>query len=353
MADESRWQGDAPHWRRDEEGSRSSYDDRSRGRGMGAASWGGRYSEGGYGRRERGWRSDDDYGPEGYGVEDYGRSGEGRGDAPEGYQGYGRQGYGREGGPAEDRRRSVGRSGYGGYEGGRYARGGSGREDWGASARHAGGYYGSGAYDRDERDRAFRGGYGDFDRGDAGRYDDYKHRGYARYGRDDERGLWDRTRDEVASWFGDDEAEQRRRMDEMRSGRHRGRGPRGYTRSDERIREDVNDRLTDDPFVDASGIEVRVAACEVTLEGSVEHRADKRRAEDIAEQVSGVAHVQNNLRVRPFGGAVELTGMGGKADTVVGGSDGAASTASGSSSSTAGAAGGASSTGSTVTSTGR
>jgi BON domain len=82
------------------------------------------------------------------------------------------------------------------------------------------------------------------------------------------------------------------------SGRHRGRGPRGYTRSDERIREDVSDRLTDDPALDASDIEVSVAACEVTLGGHVESRWAKRRAEDLAETVSGVRHVQNNLRVR-------------------------------------------------------
>jgi osmotically-inducible protein OsmY len=113
-----------------------------------------------------------------------------------------------------------------------------------------------------------------------------------------ERGFWDRASDEVSSWFGDDDAERRRRMDEQRGGVHRGRGPKGYTRSDERIREDVNDRLSDDPFVDASEIEVSVSSCEVTLSGTVDSREAKRRAEDIAEQVSGVRHVQNNLRVQ-------------------------------------------------------
>ena len=82
-------------------------------------------------------------------------------------------------------------------------------------------------------------------------------------------------------------------------GRHRGRGPKNYTRSDERIREDVNDRLSDDPWLDATEIEVQVSKCEVTLTGSVDSRDDKRRAEDIAEQVSGVKNVQNNLRVQP------------------------------------------------------
>ena len=78
---------------------------------------------------------------------------------------------------------------------------------------------------------------------------------------------------------------------------HRGRGPKGYSRSDERIRDDVNDRLTDDPFLDASDIEVMVDKGEVTLTGKVTSREDKRRAEDLADNVSGVKHVQNNLRL--------------------------------------------------------
>jgi osmotically-inducible protein OsmY len=79
---------------------------------------------------------------------------------------------------------------------------------------------------------------------------------------------------------------------------HRGRGPRDYRRSDARILDDVNLRLTDDPLVDASDIEVGVQDREVTLSGHVASRFEKRRAEDIAEAVSGVSHVQNNLRVR-------------------------------------------------------
>jgi len=99
--------------------------------------------------------------------------------------------------------------------------------------------------------------------------------------------------DEVASWFGDEDAERRRRQDH-----HRGRGPRNYTRSGDRIREDVSDRLTDDWRVDASEIEVTVSGSEVTLTGTVTSRDQRRRAEDIAESVSGVTHVQNNLRVK-------------------------------------------------------
>jgi len=77
----------------------------------------------------------------------------------------------------------------------------------------------------------------------------------------------------------------------------RGMGPRGYVRSEARIREDVCDFLSDDPLVDATDIEVGVAGTEVTLAGTVETRRERRRAEDCAERVSGVSHVQNNLRV--------------------------------------------------------
>lgn len=112
-----------------------------------------------------------------------------------------------------------------------------------------------------------------------------------------ERDWLDRASDEVSSWFGDDDAERRRRMDKIREGKYRGRGPSGYRRSDERIREDVNDRLTDNAYLDANDIVVTVKECEVTLSGTVNNRADKRMAEDIAESVSGVKNVQNNLRV--------------------------------------------------------
>ncbi|HEV2557715.1 MAG TPA: BON domain-containing protein [Microvirga sp.] len=98
--------------------------------------------------------------------------------------------------------------------------------------------------------------------------------------------------------FGHIDRNDRERTGDERLSGFRGRGPKGYQRSDERIREDVCERLTDDPIVDASDIDIVVADREVTLNGFVEHRDARRRAEDIAEHVSGVAHVQNNLRVR-------------------------------------------------------
>jgi len=109
--------------------------------------------------------------------------------------------------------------------------------------------------------------------------------------RHDERGFFEKAGDEVASWFGDEEAAQRREQD------HRGRGPANYTRSDERILEDACDRLTEDWGVDASSIQVTVQSGEVTLDGTVPNRLQKRRAEDCVGDLSGVTHVQNNLRV--------------------------------------------------------
>jgi hypothetical protein len=88
-------------------------------------------------------------------------------------------------------------------------------------------------------------------------------------------------------------------------GPHRGRGPKTYVRSDARIREDVNERLSEDSWLDASGIEVEVQAAEVTLSGVACSREDKRHAEDLAWEVGGVKHVQNNLRVQSGGAAAD------------------------------------------------
>jgi hypothetical protein len=80
-------------------------------------------------------------------------------------------------------------------------------------------------------------------------------------------------------------------------GQFAGRGPKGYQRSDERIREDLSDRLMEHPDLDASDIDVQVANGIVTLTGGVESRWAKRLAEDIAEGVSGVRDVMNRLGV--------------------------------------------------------
>ena len=98
------------------------------------------------------------------------------------------------------------------------------------------------------------------------------------------------------NWTGPSSYEGRR---EWRETTYAGRGPRGYTRGDERIREDVCDRLTEEPRIDASDIEVQVASGEVTLGGSVRTRDEKRFTEDVVERIAGVREVNNNLKVRP------------------------------------------------------
>lgn len=85
----------------------------------------------------------------------------------------------------------------------------------------------------------------------------------------------------------------------------RGRGPKGYRRSDERIHEDVCDRLEQDDYVDASDIEVSVNECTVNLSGTVADRAMKRRAEDIAESVNGVRDIRNDLRINGGGSIID------------------------------------------------
>lgn len=78
----------------------------------------------------------------------------------------------------------------------------------------------------------------------------------------------------------------------------RGLGPKNYTRSDERIREDLNERLTDADDIDARGLTVEVSNGIATLAGTVEQRWMKHRAEDIAESCSGVRDVNNQIRVQ-------------------------------------------------------
>jgi hypothetical protein len=81
-------------------------------------------------------------------------------------------------------------------------------------------------------------------------------------------------------------------------GPYAGRGPKGYRRSNERIRDDVADRLTMHGQVDATEIEIQVEDGEVTLTGTVDSRRTKRLAEDLAESVTGVRDVHNQLRLQ-------------------------------------------------------
>lgn len=186
-----------------------------------------------------------------------GQSDEGRGDEGRYQQeGYGQYGYGQYEGD------------YYGGRGRRYQGGGAGdfRSDYGGEGqRYSGGFYTG--------------------ESGAGAYDQYGDRG---------------------AQFGDQRSQYGQYGQQGQGQQNRGRGPKGYQRSDERIREDVCECLTHDPQVDASNLEVSVKNCEVTLSGTVNSREDKRRAADLAEYVSGVKDVHNNLRVSEQSGGGTL-----------------------------------------------
>jgi hypothetical protein len=81
--------------------------------------------------------------------------------------------------------------------------------------------------------------------------------------------------------------------------RYRGKRPRNYKRSRERILDDVAEALTREPELDAGEITVEVNdERDVVLGGEVGHKADKRLAEDLVADVVGVHDVHNNIRVR-------------------------------------------------------
>jgi len=81
------------------------------------------------------------------------------------------------------------------------------------------------------------------------------------------------------------------------SGPHRGKGPKGYQRSDDRIREDISDRFMEDGLLDASDINVQVEDNEVILSGNVDTREAKRRAEELCESIPGINNVENRLHI--------------------------------------------------------
>lgn len=77
-----------------------------------------------------------------------------------------------------------------------------------------------------------------------------------------------------------------------------GRGPKGYARTDERIKEQISERLMRDHDVDASDIDVEVRNGKVTLTGSIDDRRLKHYVEDTVEQCLGVTDVDNRLTVK-------------------------------------------------------
>jgi hypothetical protein len=76
------------------------------------------------------------------------------------------------------------------------------------------------------------------------------------------------------------------------------RGPKGYSRSDERIREDISERLYHSAHIDSSEVSVTVQGGKVTLEGTVPNRWMRHAIENEADRCTGVRDIDNNIRVQ-------------------------------------------------------
>ncbi|SOZ10725.1 BON domain-containing protein [Cupriavidus taiwanensis] len=103
------------------------------------------------------------------------------------------------------------------------------------------------------------------------------------------------TTDDSAAGYGADDWDAPARRGYGRS------GPKNYRRGDDRIHDEVCDRLAHAQELDVSEVTVRVQDGLVTLEGHVGDRRSKYDIEEIAERVFGVQDVINHIRVRPYG----------------------------------------------------
>lgn len=80
-------------------------------------------------------------------------------------------------------------------------------------------------------------------------------------------------------------------------GQPRPQGPKGYRRSDERIREQICESLAYSHGIDIRNVTVDVRDGVVLLTGTVENRADKFEIEEIADNTFGVTDIDNRLKL--------------------------------------------------------
>jgi hypothetical protein len=85
---------------------------------------------------------------------------------------------------------------------------------------------------------------------------------------------------------------------EKKHGPHFWRRAKAYViRSDERIRNEVCERLTQHPLIDATMLDVHVNDGDVSLTGEVLDRRMMQMVEDVVDEVHGVKEIHNRLRV--------------------------------------------------------
>jgi osmotically-inducible protein OsmY len=277
----SRWRegnyGDRNEEDRTREGSR--WSEQGGRRGFSEFSRGGESEQSGWGRdsdEDRWTQSGESRYQQG---DEYGRGGEGYGGGQQGY-GSSQRGYG---GSQQ------------GYRGGQHGYGGGSQQGYGGSQQ---GYGSSGqsrqaSYGRSQYGQRAQGGYGGGSESSQGRQD---------YGRQYESQSFDQP---YPQGFQDSYGPSQRatrygsgREGSAGFGSHSGKGPKGYTRSDERLKEIICEKLTDDPDIDASEISVDVTSQVVKLTGTVDDRSTKYEVEELIERCGGVKDIDNQLRVR-------------------------------------------------------
>jgi osmotically-inducible protein OsmY len=132
-------------------------------------------------------------------------------------------------------------------------------------------------------------------------------------------------------------------------GRGGSRGPKGWQRSDERLKEDICERLYNDQSIDSSEVTVEVLQGKVTLDGSVDDRNVKHAIEDLVDSVPGVKDIENRVRVggspdsSEFGGSSGSSGIYGSGSSTSGSGISGTSGSSGSGTSGSGSSGSSSS----------
>lgn len=120
--------------------------------------------------------------------------------------------------------------------------------------------------------------------------DDFRSEGYG-----SREGAWTGRQEYPYRSYAQDRAGESRTGGTRASG-HRGKGPKGYERTDDRLKELICERLTDDDSIDASEVTVSVAQGRVTLDGTVDSRQSKYDIEECVEQC-GAKEIINNLRI--------------------------------------------------------
>ena len=80
--------------------------------------------------------------------------------------------------------------------------------------------------------------------------------------------------------------------------RRRPPAPKGYQRSDERLREDISERLMEARHLDSSDVTVDVSGAKVVLDGTVPERRMKHAIEDQTDACPGVQDIENRIRVK-------------------------------------------------------